>query len=173
VADAAYRLARALLAAAWPEGRADAVGADLVLLAQLIRTEPVTEFVGNPRVPAVDKRQVLADAAREELVRRLLAALIESRDTGLLPKLSVEYERLRRRRAGTLLAEIETATPLSPAETERIGQAIRQRTGRTATVTVTVRPELLGGIRVRFDNRVADGSLRTRLDTIKERLLAS
>jgi F-type H+-transporting ATPase subunit delta len=173
VAEAAYRLARALLMAALPTKRAEAVGADLALLARLVRFEPaVRDFVGNPRIPAVDKERVLATAVREDLVRRLLAALVENRDTGLLPRVSAEYERLRRRRAGAVLVEIETAAPLTPTQAQRISSAIADRTGRSASATATVRPGLLGGIRVRFDGKVADGSLHARLNTIKERLLA-
>lgn len=174
MAEAAGRIARALLRKAVLLGRAEAVARDLELLSWVVASNPdVMRFINHPRIPLADKEKLLCPAAAEELTRRLLSTLIAGREATLLPEIHTSYALLLRRRTGLIDAAVTAAEPLTPEEETGLGAAVERITGRKAVLHVTIDPELIGGIRLTLDGRVFDGSLRTTLESIKERLLAS
>jgi F-type H+-transporting ATPase subunit delta len=64
------------------------------------------------------------------------------------------------------------AQPLSPAQEAEIRAAVKAATGLTPVLKVQVDPQLLGGVRLAIDGHVADNSLRSGLERLKERLQA-
>ncbi|MDX6767226.1 MAG: F0F1 ATP synthase subunit delta [Candidatus Methylacidiphilales bacterium] len=62
-------------------------------------------------------------------------------------------------------AVIQSPVPLGAAEVG-IATALRQRFGERIRIRSEVKPELLGGLRIRVGSDVWDGSLRGRLDTL-------
>ena len=64
------------------------------------------------------------------------------------------------------------AQPLSPEQDAEIRAAVKAATGLTPVLKVQVDPKLLGGVRLTIDGRVADNSLRSGLERLKERLQA-
>jgi F-type H+-transporting ATPase subunit delta len=170
--DAAWQLARALLREALALGQAEEIEADLARLAQVLADPDVARFVRHPRIPLAEKERVLHPTAGTELARRLLDALLDSRETDLIQEIHDSYARLRKRHAGLVDVEVRTPQPLTPGQQERIRAAVRRFTGRTVELRPVVDPELIGGVRLRIDGRVVDDSLRARLNTLEERLLA-
>ena len=60
--------------------------------------------------------------------------------------------------------------PLDETARQRLAEKLAAVTGRQIDLTVTVEPELLGGIRLDMDGTRLDGTLRRRLDAIREGL---
>jgi F-type H+-transporting ATPase subunit delta len=67
-------------------------------------------------------------------------------------------------------ARIESAIPLSPQAAFDIGTRIKRKYGEELTSEFVVNPALLGGLRVRVGSDVWDGSLRNRLERLKQQL---
>jgi F-type H+-transporting ATPase subunit delta len=104
------------------------------------------------------------------LVRRFLALLAERNRMALLPAVAEDFAALLNERRGVVTAEAVAATPLDAAQEAALRQAIEQAAGRPAEVRTTVDPELLGGVVVRMGGRTYDGSVRRRLQSLRERL---
>ena len=51
---------------------------------------------------------------------------------------------------------------------QRLKERLEAQSGKTVTLQCSVDASLLGGVRVDFDGRVFDGSLRRRMDEIKK-----
>lgn len=68
------------------------------------------------------------------------------------------------------VAEVRSAIPLDEAQKERLAQALGQATGKTISVKVIVDPSILGGIVAQVGDTVIDGSIRTRLNQLREAL---
>ena len=58
--------------------------------------------------------------------------------------------------------------PLKEAETVALRAKLEKKLSKTVIMQFRVDPELIGGIRVEVDGRVIDGSIRNKLDEIKE-----
>lgn len=73
---------------------------------------------------------------------------------------------------GSALATVTVASPLSAAQQQKLASLLEQNAGRSVQVTTIVDPDLIGGIRVQIADEVIDGSVRARLDDLRQRLAA-
>ena len=65
-------------------------------------------------------------------------------------------------------ARILSAVPIRETEAMAIRTELEKRFGHTVVVQCEVDPSLIGGIRVEVDGRVIDGSIRNKLEQIKD-----
>ena len=79
-----------------------------------------------------------------------------------------EYRLLYQTAVAMSTAQVVSAVPLTETEKEKLSAALAARFGRTVTLECTVDESLLGGMVVRVDGKVLDGSLRSRLHAVKE-----
>jgi F-type H+-transporting ATPase subunit delta len=63
---------------------------------------------------------------------------------------------------------VRTAVPLDDRAKERLGAALSSATGKTVSVKAVVDPGVIGGVVARIGDTVFDGSVRHRLDQLKE-----
>lgn len=68
----------------------------------------------------------------------------------------------------TVLAQ--TATPLDDAARDKLRGVVKTVTGHTPMLEERVRPELLGGLRIRVGDHVVDATMRARLREMRRRL---
>jgi F-type H+-transporting ATPase subunit delta len=68
------------------------------------------------------------------------------------------------------VAEVRTAVELTPEQRDRLAAALSKNLGKQIEVKVVVDPSVLGGVVARVGDTVIDGSVRHRLDQLKEQL---
>lgn len=81
-----------------------------------------------------------------------------------------EYESRYLQKHGILRAVAESAIPLTDKQRETLTARLESRTGKKIEMTYRVIPELLGGIRLSFDNRLVDDTVRSALSEIANSL---
>ena len=69
-------------------------------------------------------------------------------------------------------AAVESATALTPATHADLQASLSKKYGRPLTLEFNVKPELLGGIRVKVGSDVWDGSVKARLKALSDSLSA-
>ncbi len=67
-------------------------------------------------------------------------------------------------------ARVLSAQPLSEENRARIDEIFERQTGKRVIAETAVVPDLLGGAVVELQGRVFDGSLRTRLERLRQAL---
>ncbi|MFA7497534.1 MAG: F0F1 ATP synthase subunit delta [Leucobacter sp.] len=128
--------------------------------------------------------KLVAAEGKVSLITRLLDGKISSETLAVVQQL-VANSRGRRldvslRRAarvaadegGSELATVTVAAPLSADQQNRLAAALERSAGRPVKVTTVIDPELIGGIRVQIADDVIDGSIRSRLDDLRQQLAA-
>jgi len=65
-------------------------------------------------------------------------------------------------------ARVESAVPLTPAQSNDVANKLTRRYGPGLNLSFAVNPALLGGMRVKAGSDVYDGSVRARLDALAE-----
>jgi F-type H+-transporting ATPase subunit delta len=68
------------------------------------------------------------------------------------------------------VAEVRTAVALDAAQETRLAEALARATGKQIEVKVVVDPTVLGGLVTRIGDTVIDGTVRHRLEQLKEQL---
>ncbi|GIX45804.1 MAG: ATP synthase subunit delta [Candidatus Tectimicrobiota bacterium] len=106
------------------------------------------------------------------LVRNFFLVLLQKHRLRQLDLIVQHYERLANERLGRLAAEVVSAVELEPALYQAIAQKIKAVTGKQEVVlTRRLDPSLLGGVVVRVNHTVLDGSLRGQLARLREQLI--
>lgn len=80
------------------------------------------------------------------------------------------YRRLLRLEVEKRRAQIETASEMDPATQSEVVTNLKKKYGSDLAPEFAVNPELLGGMRIRVGNDVWDGSVRNRLERLRQQL---
>ena len=134
------------------------------------------EFFANPAVPAIQKVGIL-DKLNGKLgllkeLRNLLAVLITNDRIGAVHEVAEAYRRQLQERMGIRQAEIVTARELNDEERVALEAEIGKLAGARIAASFTLDASILGGTVVRIGSTVYDGSVRGRLERLKEALMA-
>lgn len=98
----------------------------------------------------------------ETKLRTVVARLIESKPRDYRAVL-VALQRLTRLDADRRRVTVESAIALDDASRQRVVDGLAKAHGPNLTISYTVNPELIGGLRIRVGNDVLDGSVQGRL----------
>lgn len=164
-AEAAYLLAR-------ERANADAWSAGLGAMAALFgnqRAQPLFESTLAPP----DQKLALVERALagvDPLVLNLARLLVRRRRTSLGPQIAEAFQELIDRDKGISHATVTSAFPLSTEDRRAVEQKVRQITGGEVILETEVDEGILGGLVVRIGDRLIDGSTRSRLMALKQRL---
>ena len=168
----ALRYAKALFALAAEQDRLDAVAGDLADLRRLLDEAPeFRQLVEHPVLPpgrrAEMLRALLADRA-DPLTLRFLLFLVEKGRLGLFEAAAGRFEERYHAHRGIVKAHVESAAPLSAEQDEALRDRLGRRYGREVRTDHSVRPDLLGGFRVRIGDTLHDWTIRTQLDLLRK-----
>lgn len=115
---------------------------------------------------AVDLLEPKEGKTLEDGARTVLEWLNELHELHRLPDLLRALDEVWKARFGAANVWVATAHPLS-----RDAHKALESAAKGATLIDTVEPDLIGGARVRIDDRVVDGSLRGALTQLQNALL--
>jgi len=172
----ARRYAKALFEIGVAEGNYEKLGQELDDLARAYDgSADLRLALENPMVKPGEKvailKAVLPRVAPSPSVQRFAQLLLERGRITLLRGAARAYRELADARAGQVRATVTSATPLGPAELDRVRRALEARTSRKVIVQTAVDPALIGGVVARVGDLVLDGSVRTQLEEMRHRLL--
>jgi len=173
--------AKALFDLANAERNLPAWSAALGAAAAVVGDENAKRALGNP---ALDDRRraefvasVVSAMPGAELLatpsgKNLLQLLAENDRLTALPEIAAQFDALKAEAENKVKVTVTSATAVDGALAEQIKKALEQKLGRTVELTLTVDASLIGGAIIQADDRVIDGSVRTRLQRLTEALVA-
>jgi F-type H+-transporting ATPase subunit delta len=105
-------------------------------------------------------------------VLNLIGLMIRRGRVDELPRVAAEFRRLDNARQGITIATATSAAPLAKDEIKALTQRMEKFTGGRVELEVQVDPSLLGGLVVRVGDRLIDGSVRGRLERLRNQLVS-
>lgn len=102
----------------------------------------------------------------DQYVRNFLYAMLKEGDIGLLGEIIAELDRMTRGGPQVQVAQVTTALALSNQEKEQFRQKLRSKYGQGLEFTFSVDGALMGGVIVQIGDKVIDGSVATRLESM-------
>ena len=173
--SAARRYAEAAFEVALRDDSLDAWRRELDSAAEIVADERIGRALANPSI-ALETRTATAEATFGRLVspkvQNLIGLMLRRGRIQELPRLAAEFRRLDDERRGITRATVTSALPLSPDEVRALTERLQSSTGGRVEIEQSVDPSLLGGLVVRLGDRLIDGSVRNRLDRLRNQLVS-
>lgn len=164
-ADAAYVIAAA-------ENNIAEVEDELFRLGRtLLTNDELRGTLSDAHLPVERRAQIVEDLLDGKATRTTVSfasMLVSSGRIGDLPAIADELARRSAAAKGQTVAEVRSAVALTDAQIAELAQALKARTNIDVTVRNVVDPTVMGGIVTQIGDSVIDGSVRTRLNQLRE-----
>jgi F-type H+-transporting ATPase subunit delta len=169
--DRTLAYAEALFSVARAEGTLGEVEDELFRFSQTLQgSDELRDALTDPGIPASRRQQVVEDllGGRASATTVALVSMVvgtgRARD---LPTIIRQLVEMSAAEANKEVAEVRSAVPLTDDQRKRLAEALGEATGKQVEVKVVVDPSVLGGIVAQVGDTVIDGSVRSRLDKLK------
>lgn len=176
VSGMAGRYAQALFDLAREQGVTDQVAEDLTRFSALIHeSADLQRFIKSPIFGADEQVRaltaLLSRAGIAGITANFLKLVAAKRRLFAVGDMIRDFNKLNDFAKGLARAEVTVAEPLKDAHVDALKAALVDLTGgRSVEVAVKVDPAIIGGLIVKLGSRMVDGSLRTKLNSLRTRM---
>ena len=172
----ARRYSTALADAVLGKGDADTVKTELAAFAGLFSENAELRGVfDNPAISHANKEKVLdallAKTKPSSMTSNFLRVLLQNGRLTAVTEINDRFGSILEERSGLVSAEIISARELPADEKAEFEKNLQKITGKKVNINYTIDNMLIGGVVTRIGSTVYDGSVRTKLDTLKEQLV--
>ena len=137
-------------------------------------SEELRLFFYGGQIPERQKRRAL-DGLTEGMktsTTNFLKVLVDNGREEILEVVLARYEELVKEHLGRIEVEVTTAVELSEDQRNRLKERLAEvLEGREIILETNVDPGLVGGAVFRYGGRMMDGSIRGRLESLREGML--
>lgn len=138
----------------------------LTNLAESLSIEDMKAVVNNPRVANSKIEELVLEISGKQITKEqnnFIRLLVEGRRLDVVSEILVMFEALRAEAEKFAEVTVSSAFELSDAQMQKISAALKAKMQCEIKLTCKVDSALLGGIVIRANDKVIDGSARTRL----------
>lgn len=168
--------AEALYEASVDAGAVSDVASQIGAFAEAWAESPdLRNILANPEVDRREKKTAVAALTEgaHPVVSNFLQVLIDRGRLAEFPEIAAAVQERVARAEDRLEVEAITAVPLPDDLRRRIVERVRGTTGATVDLTESVDPDVVGGLVLRVGGTVVDGSVRHRIDELRQSLRAA
>jgi F-type H+-transporting ATPase subunit delta len=171
---ASRRYATALLKSAEDEKSLDKVFSDIESMKKTFEdSKELVLILANPVVRKEKKLDILQELFKGRihgLIWRFILLLSEKDRLELIPGIAFDFIRQYNVHSGIMEVQIISAFELEATQKKNIVSALEKNTGMQIKPTFQQNPELIGGLIVRIEDTVIDGSVKHKLEQLKHTL---
>jgi len=172
--DRTLAYAEALFGVARAEGTLGEVEDELFRFSQTLQgNDELRKALTDAGIPAARRQQIVEDLLGGKASPTTVALVSMVVGTGRareLPNIIKRLVEMSAAEANKEVAEVRSAVPLTDDQRDRLTKALEDATGKQVEVKVVVDPSVLGGIVAQVGDTVIDGSVRRRLEQLKNAL---
>lgn len=130
---------------------------------------------GNPAIAHASKEKVLdgliAKAKPSQTTANFLKVLLQNGRLSEIGEINERFAAVLEERSGVVSAEITSARDLPGDERAEFESNLENLTGKRVIVNYSVNTDIIGGVVTRIGSTVYDGSVKTKLENLRERLV--
>lgn len=157
-------------------GEAETVKAELEILGKLFAESVDLQAVfTNPSIVHSKKVKVLdaliAKTKPSKTTANFLKVLLHNGRISELVHINEKFASVLEERSGAVTAQITSARELPDAERAEFEKTLSKLTGKRVNVNYAINTDIIGGVVARIGSTVYDGSVRSKLETLKEQLV--
>ncbi len=138
-------------------------------------SEELQDAMTNPFIRMDTRKKIWAEVVSRQGVpqagRNFLNLLLDKSRISELPAISRELSILADRAQNRLRAEVISASPISDNAVMQLKSSLERITGKVLVIQKREDPSLIGGIVTKLGDVMYDGSIKTQLERMKEKML--
>lgn len=137
---------------------------------QVVSDAVMQSILGNPALTSDQKAQAMITvlANVDESGQNFIRLLAENQRLALVPEISVQFEQLKANQESNVQIDVTTAYELDEQQQQKLTQALSAKLSRDVSITSTVDKSILGGLVIRTQDLVIDGSVRAKIAKLAE-----
>ena len=142
---------------------------------QVANDTKMQAYINDPKVVASDLQATFLKVCDDKLnanAQNLIKVLVEYGRVSILPAISAAFEELKALDEGVLEAQIIAASKPSVAEVKDLVARLEAKFGKKVEATVSIDPEIIGGIKIIVGDTVIDASVKNQLQNLAYTLTA-
>jgi F-type H+-transporting ATPase subunit delta len=175
VQTVARRYAAALADVVVARGEARQVQEELSAWETMIQqSAQLQEVFSNPTIPYDQKQKVLSALITRTRLRPLTAnflqVLLQNQRLTELGEVNKRFAQILDERSGIVSAQVTTARPVPEGSQAALRKKLMALTGKEVRLSFATDEELIGGLVTRIGSTIYDGSVRTQLQQVKEKM---
>lgn len=153
------------------KGNLDQWSSMLSVAAQAAQDSEMTLVLGNPALTSEQKADLIIAVCEKHLDdagKNFVSLLAENQRLALLPEIFAQFEQLKANQTQSVELNVTTAFDLSEQQQQNLTQALGKKLGCEVSMTTEVDKSILGGVVIRTEDLVIDGSVRARIAKLAE-----
>ncbi len=168
------RYAIALYDIAKAQSKISEFAKDCTLIADTLNNSK--ELLRAVKSPVInqEKKSVLLKAVFSGKVSKqledALALLVQKGRAPIIPDVMKEFQAILNEESGIMIAKVESAIELSESEKQALAKKLETISGKKIQIENKINPSLIGGFTARIGDTVIDGSVKHKLERLREEL---
>lgn len=172
MADLKQEYARTLFDLSKEENKEDAILADMRFLNTLLEENPgYVKLMSAPNIKKEERKALIDEAFRSKIhpyILNFMKILVENGCFSLIGGCCEEFVKLYNKENNIEVVTIFSSVELSDKQKERLKNKLSLKLKKTIELQEKIDKSLIGGLKLSFDGEMLDGSVKSRLDEIKE-----
>ena len=168
------RYAKALFQLAREAGQEEKIDQELEQFYRAYSESDLRQLLVNPAFGLDVRKKILGQVTQAEqlsgLTRHFLSLLADRDRLAHLAGIVSCYRRLLNEAQGRVEAKVVSVSPLEPDRLEQLRGQLRGISGKDVVLQQETDSGLLGGLVIELEGKVYDGSIRTQLENMKQRI---
>ena len=168
------RYTRALFQLACEAGAEEKIAQEIEQFFSIYNGSDLQKVLINPAIAVPTRKKILEQVTERQQLSALtvdfLFLLLERDRLVELPGIVSCYRRLHNEAKGRVEARVMSAAALDPAMAEQLRDRLRGLAGKEILLQQETDPSLLGGLLIELEGKIYDGSIRTQLEKMKQRI---
>jgi len=175
ITKSARRYATALLDSAEELNNVDAILKDMNLIHNTLDgSRELVAFLRSPVIKFDEKMEALDKIFGNrihEMTGRFLQLLARKGRINLLDQITEAFNQQYNVYAGIVKVDVFSAVDLNEAQSRQLHKALEEKTGKKVDMNVSLDESLKGGIAVRIEDTVIDGTIKHQLEELEQKFL--
>ncbi|HBN96422.1 MAG TPA: ATP synthase F1 subunit delta [Firmicutes bacterium] len=156
----AKRYAEALFATITPSDQTPVgISEEIQQVISILEDPKIHSVFHHPKTSKERKGELIKLMKVSPITETFLLLIVEKSREELLPSIAYHFEQLVLDAEQTTIAEIVSAIPLTTDTLEGLTQRLQKLTGKTVRLQTSVDPSIGGGMIIKVDGKVLDGSV--------------
>ena len=166
--------AQALFGVVQAEGELDRVEDELYRFGKVLESNhELKQALSDRTMETTQRTKILEELLSEKVsphTLSLLTFVVEQDRARYLPEILEQVAKLAADARESVVGEVRSAVPLDETQQQEIARALSRATGKNVSVKVIVDPSVIGGVVARVGDTVIDGTVKRRLEQLKEQV---